>query len=166
MRLKNLLILSLLFLINGCKKEETNQIKAEITYKSLCHGLEIKSQKLITERNQSCILYSYNSSTRKLKITHANAGFNCCPEEITCNAELTGNKLILTEKEKTPGCNCLCIYDIDIEVSNLNPGEYNLIIVELYRGVQEELSNTINLNLNPNGEFCANRTEYPWGLIE
>ncbi|RPH33657.1 MAG: hypothetical protein EHM93_04135 [Bacteroidales bacterium] len=161
-----LTILMIAFSLNGCKKDENNQIRALVTNKSTCHSHDLKSKVLLVDVNHSCIIYSYDKNLKKILLTHANTGFNCCPGKITCKVEQSGNIITITEKEETPGCNCLCIYDIDIEVSNLNSGEYIIKFVELYLGEQEELSKTINLDINPTGEFCASRTEYPWGIIE
>ncbi len=61
-----------------------------------------------------------------LYVLHQNATYNCCFDQIAISLDLQGNLLRLDEEEVPPGgyCDCICCYDINAVVVNLDPGEY------------------------------------------
>jgi len=63
---------------------------------------------------------------RTLHTLHANATYNCCPDEIVVRLEVQGERLLFTEEEILPQCFCLCCYDVEATVVDLAPGEYTV----------------------------------------
>lgn len=65
---------------------------------------------------------------RGLKLTHRNATYNCCPDDIAVTLSLEGAVVRVTEEEDltSGGCFCLCCYDVEASVVGLYPGEYAL----------------------------------------
>ncbi len=119
-----------------------------------------------TPPNQSCIEYQYDGLD-VLSITHRNAGFNCCPDELAVIIGIDGNVITIEEVEYLygGGCDCLCLFDLDYEITGLPPGEYTVEVVEPYRHPDDEpLEFTINLPSSPDtGSHCVFRDHYPWG---
>ncbi len=113
-------------------------------------------------KNQDCIEYAYDGQTLILK--HVNAGFNCCPGEILADIDIVGNLITITENEQEAGCFCLCLFDLDFKIENLEPGGYTICILEPYVQVGDEiLEFIIQLTSGVSGIFCLNRNYYPWG---
>ena len=62
-----------------------------------------------------------------VRITHKNATYNCCPDDIEVSLWVAGNLLRLTEKEiLTHPCYCLCCYDVKSTIVDLPSGSYTL----------------------------------------
>ena len=61
-------------------------------------------------------------------VTHANALFNCCSEEIKVDVQVKGNDIVVTETETDNSCNCICPFDVSYELGKLEPGQYNVTI--------------------------------------
>ena len=63
-----------------------------------------------------------------LQITHYNATYNCCPDDIRVRLVVSGNLLRLIENEIIFGmpCPCLCCYDVTTTVGDLLPGAYKV----------------------------------------
>lgn len=62
-------------------------------------------------------------------ITHKNATYNCCPDDVEVILSSQGNILTLHEKEiLTTPCFCLCCYNIYTEIAGLVPGEYTTVV--------------------------------------
>ena len=114
-----------------------------------------------TNTSQDCIEYNYDGGVLFLK--HINAGFNCC-SNITANFTISDDKIIIEEIEISGECDCLCLFDIDYEFINLEPGVYTITVDEPYRHEDEKiLEFTVDLNRNTSGVFCVDRYHYPWG---
>ncbi len=63
----------------------------------------------------------------RIHVTHLNATYNCCPDEIKVVLSVKANKLKVTEKESiTTPCDCLCCYDVEAKIAGLIPGEYTV----------------------------------------
>jgi hypothetical protein len=119
-----------------------------------------------TPPNQDCIEYQYDGEGRLL-LTHVNAGFNCCPDTIAADITIEGNVITISESqslEVSGGCDCLCLFDLYMEIDNLPPGEYTISVSEIYTSPEDELLEfTINLTSVPStGSFCVARDHYPW----
>jgi len=115
--------------------------------------------------NQSCIEYAYDGDGT-LSFTHVNAGFNCCPTYLAADFDFDGNTITITESENLEGggCYCLCLFDLEYEIVNLPPGEYNIVIeVPYLPSGDQPLEFIINLTAAGSGTFCVERTGYPWG---
>jgi hypothetical protein len=119
-----------------------------------------------TPPDQDCIEYLYDGSG-VLLLGHVNAGFNCCPDEILADITIEGNAITIEESEslESGGCDCLCLFDVDYQVSNLPPGEYTIVVNELYLMEGDEiLQFTVDLVSTPSGSHCVQRDHYPWGI--
>ncbi len=155
------------FLVYGCENEKENikqpVLSGTLIKNSGCKGKKSVADSIITPDSLSCAEYFYNSSTNKLIINHLNSGFNCCPDSISCSVSAAQDTIIISESEKTPLCNCDCLYDLEIEINGIEPKEYTIIFIEPYCGDQEQLIFRVNFSTETEGSFCVNRNHYPWG---
>ncbi|OGU54807.1 MAG: hypothetical protein A2V66_06875 [Ignavibacteria bacterium RBG_13_36_8] len=110
----------------------------------------------------SCIEYEYDGSDTLL-ITHINAGFNCCPGELTADITIQNNIITIEEHELEAGCRCMCLYDIVYQITDLQPGTYIIKFIEPYIGENELLEVSIDLTSTIEDNYCITRTNYPWG---
>jgi hypothetical protein len=138
---KPVLIASLLGLIfSQCDTGDggTQPITGQLVYNTICKSYTLAPQysKQIA-RNESLIRYIYVASTQTLRVTHENAGFNCCPGKLSTKVKVEGNTITLLEEEDEAGCNCLCLFDLEVELYNVLPEVYLLKIEELYIGDNE-----------------------------
>jgi len=125
---------------------------------------DCKSMTKSGDANTSCVEYTYYSDDKKLVLKHINTAFNCCPESTSCEISMSGDTIIIEEFEAQSGCDCNCLYDLDIAVEGIKAKEYILKFVEPYRGSQDELIFDINIAQDTIGSYCVERTDYPWGL--
>ncbi|MCK4943174.1 MAG: hypothetical protein KAS65_06345 [Candidatus Aminicenantes bacterium] len=156
---------SVALLVVSCKDSQVDELLPSGTLveyqgcKEWTTGIETGTD---VAKNQDCIEYAYDGQTLILK--HVNAGFNCCPGEILADIDIVGNLITITENEQEAGCFCLCLFDLDFRIENLDPGEYTICIIEPYVQVGDEiLEFTIQLTSGASGIFCLNRIYYPWG---
>ena len=115
--------------------------------------------------DQDCIEYNYTEDYT-LTIKHVNAGFNCCPE-LVAFVHISGDSLITIEELDSliNPCYCLCLFDMDYEITNLQPGIYRLNVIEPYRPSGDEvLDFIIDLRSPGSGVVCVTRSQYPWGF--
>jgi len=113
-------------------------------------------------QEDDCIEYHYNGANT-LVLRHINAGFNCCPGEITAEIDFNNSLITITEREREQGCRCLCLFDLDYEVLNLAPGVYTIRIIEPYVEAGDQvLELTIELLSARSGTHCVPRNYYPW----
>lgn len=61
-------------------------------------------------------------------VTHVNAMFNCCAEDIKVGVSVNGDDIVVTEDETGSACNCVCPFDVSYEVGRLEPGRYNVTV--------------------------------------
>lgn len=158
--------LSMLFislLLASCERE-ANHITASIIDHSDCKGLKSGSGEEPVPDTLSCISYSYDSFSKTMSLIHINAGFNCCPGKLSCDIDIIGDTLVIYEKEASAGCNCDCLYDLEISVEMVERKRYTVKIVEPFCGDQQKLIFEVSLPDNPVGTFCAVRRQYPWGM--
>lgn len=155
-----LLILSLL--PSSCEMEN-QKITATLVDHSECKGLKSASADEVPN-TQSCINYIYDNATGILSVKHINAGFNCCPGKLSCGVAIVSDTLVITEKEQSALCDCDCLFDLNVELSNMTVKEYVIKVVEPYCGDQQKLIFTVDLEKEPAGSFCATRKQYPWGM--
>lgn len=126
-----------------------------------CNQFEVKSDRL--PGNQTCVQYRYVQDSI-LEFTHLNAGFNCCPEEIIVEVSLSGDTLFISESELNGWCDCNCLYDLDFSVYSVQPQAYVVVFKEWYRtGEDPELVFRVDLKNQQAGEYCVQRSRYPWG---
>jgi hypothetical protein len=159
------MILFFIFAIIACESNPT--IHPSISFGRLVSHSPCKSGKT-TDLNTdspdtvSCIEYSFNAATKKLSLTHVNAGFNCCPGELSCDVSLSGDTIIIHEEEETPMCDCDCLYDLEIEIDSVSEAVYRVKFIEPYVGDQARLEFEIDLTRESSDTYCVVRTQYPW----
>lgn len=157
----SLLLISLL--LASCEREG-HHVTASVIDHSDCKGLKSGSGVEPVPDTLSCISYSYDSFSKTMSLTHINAGFNCCPGNLTCRADIAGDTLIIRENQAHAGCRCDCLYDLEISVERLESKRYTVKIVEPYCGDQQKLIFEADLRNDTTGSFCALRKQYPWGM--
>jgi hypothetical protein len=117
--------------------------------------------------DMSCVNYSYDGSG-VLTLNHENAGFNCCPSQLLADFAFDDNTITITEREVLDqgGCLCLCLFDLDMQILNLPPGQYHVVVVEPYlSGNDQPIDFMIDLSSATSGAHCVERTQYPWGAL-
>ena len=114
--------------------------------------------------DQDCMEWIYDGVS-VLQIIHVNEGLNCCPV-IVADIWVDGDTITIEEIDSLylGGCYCLCLFDVDYEIVNLEPGEYRVKVIEPYVPLdQEPLEFTVDLREVPVGSYCVYRDFYPWG---
>ncbi|MEW6014450.1 MAG: dockerin type I repeat-containing protein [Candidatus Zixiibacteriota bacterium] len=113
---------------------------------------------------EDCLQWEYvNGYT--LRIRHQNGCFNCCAEP-DASFYISGDTIIIIEAElfgEWGPCACLCLFDVQFEISAIPPGVYFIRITELNVG-DSLLNVTIDLREQPSGSHCIYRDTYPWNL--
>ncbi len=114
-----------------------------------------------------CVFYEWDGGN-VLSVQHVNTAFNCCPSALYAQITFNGNIITITESESfdTLGpCACLCLFDLEMQIVNLVPGQYTIVVNQMYLpGDAETHDFTINLTSSPtSGENCLFRDNYPWG---
>ncbi len=101
-----------------------------------------------------CVEYSY-VEPGTLLLHHINAGFNCCPGELSGEVDITADSVIITEWESEYGCRCECPYDLEYKVLHLPPGLYHIHLIDVsHGGYLEGLQFDVDLNLPVSGIYC------------
>lgn len=112
-------------------------------------------------QSEDCIQYNFDG--RILLLKHINAGFNCCPGTITADITVNDRVISIIEREREAGCLCLCLFDLDMEIDDLESGEYTIRVVEPYiEDGDESLEFTVELSAGTSGCYCLDRNYYPW----
>jgi hypothetical protein len=159
-------------LVTGCSYSTESGPTASETSGKLIHSSGCKGQLSAyaiekTPTTTDCIEYSYDDTNAVLHLAHINSGFNCCPGSVTADIEVGENIIRIQEKESLDqgGCHCLCLFDLHYQITKLPPGEYRIIISQLYlREGDAMLQFPINLLTSPSGRYCVDRDHYPWGI--
>ncbi|PKP51870.1 MAG: hypothetical protein CVT92_11495 [Bacteroidetes bacterium HGW-Bacteroidetes-1] len=160
-----LVIATILISANGCSKEKQQQkLSGKLTHHSECKSTKSGTYPAQISDSLSCAQYSYDSNSKKLIITHINAGFNCCPEVLSCIISENNNTITIQEIEKDHLCNCNCLFDLGIEINDIESESYQIVFIEPYCGDQEPLIFEINLAIADTGSYCVVRNQYPWGI--
>jgi len=164
---QTLSLLLLLGLLATCTSESDTPAEMELTIRLTgnpqCIYLKSHENRQETPDSQSCIEFAFDQDNRMLILKHINAAFNCCPESLWCTVAFRNDTILIQEFEKQQGCKCNCLYDLDLEVEGIEPGEYYLRIIEPYLGTQKPLIGEMNIQTSKIGNFCVWRTIYPWG---
>jgi hypothetical protein len=153
------------FTLYSCQEENNLAvISGTLTGHSDCKN---KKSMRITEDTPdtlSCVTFLYDPSTRKMQLTHINAGFNCCPGKLWCEVSLNYDTIRIGEYEKEQGCDCNCLFDLEMEISGLEAQQYQIKFIEPYAGEQEPLIFSLDLSVDKEGSHCVIRKVYPWGM--
>lgn len=148
----------------SCTKENVSEyedISGEIFNYSECKNF---LRAVSYSRNTSCVEYSYDKETKILILKHINSAFNCCPTLIYSKISLNKDTITISEFDKERLCKCICLYDLDIYMNDVNEQKYTLNFVEPYCGNQEKMIFDIDLKKQTTGIYCVNREQYPWGF--
>jgi len=151
--------------LQGCNKAE-QQIEGQLVSHSDCKSSKTLAIYAETPDTLSCMNYTYDGPGKILSLEHINAGFNCCPNEITCSFSENGDTIIISEREESSLCNCNCLFDLKIELVNIEAKSYIIKVIEPYCGKQEKLVFTFDPEISPAGSACAKRKVYPWGMSQ
>jgi hypothetical protein len=157
---------TLLLLMVGCIDQNgpaESIITGSITNTSECKNFISGDLKFAEADTFSCVHYLYDDVTHKVIMNHINAGFNCCPLKIYCEIVTIGDTIIIHEFEKEQGCNCECLFDLDIELQGIDQNKYQVRFAEPYAEGQPELIFEMDLTSGNEGEYCVVRKGYPWG---
>ncbi len=129
-----------------------------------CKTLETIPPLDITPVTSDCIMHRWDG-VGTLNITHVNAAFNCCPGDLSATITVEDGLILIVEAESQPACHCLCLYDVEYEITDLPPGEYTIRIAELYTIESDPaLEVDVNLYTRPSGVTCLDRDHYPWDI--
>jgi hypothetical protein len=117
---------------------------------------------------QDCIDYDYDG-VGTLTLKHRNAIFNCCPTYLFAHTTLVNDTLTVTEGENLEphgGCDCICLFDVDMMIVDLPPGEYTIHVDELYIATgewdpREDIEFDVDLTSATSGSYCVERVGYP-----
>ena len=166
-----LMILTAAFLVHGCSDEITppvDNIPSSITG-ALVHATECKENLYGIDAGSmvtlDCVTWDWDGSDT-LRVTHVNAGLNCCPGTIVGLVDIDGSDITIEETEGDDAmmCHCLCLYDLYYEISGISGGVITITINEQYIADDAEpLVATIDLNAEAQGSLCLFRGTYPWG---
>ena len=138
-------------------------VTGDLSFVSLCKNQDIFPEGYVrTPDTLSCVEYSYDAETETLSLTHKNAGFNCCPGNITCKISTSNDTILIAENEEQAICNCNCLRELDFGLKNVVNGKYIIKFIEPYAGDLKQLIFKIDLKKNSEGEFCVTRKSYPW----
>lgn len=169
--IKILVILNLSFLLflTACDKEPqekqptaiTGELVSDTGCKTFGKSASLEGE---TPDTLSCLEYSYDEAEKLLSISHINAGFNCCPENLYCSVSCHEDTILIEEHETDGLCDCLCLFDLEIEVAGVVPGEYVIQVIEPCNHDEEEIIFEVDLESQKEGAFCAVRKKYPWGI--
>jgi hypothetical protein len=110
---------------------------------------------------QDCIEYEYLGEGLLL-LNHVNTAFNCCPV-FEAGITVDGDAIIVSEDEISGDCDCICLFDLNYEIVNLEPGIYDVTVIQEYLDPTDEpLDFTMDLLSSPSGMHCVDRDHYPW----
>ncbi|MCD4794423.1 MAG: hypothetical protein K8R54_14395 [Bacteroidales bacterium] len=155
-----LFLILLIFIVFACDKNLIDNSDGKLVSHTLCKN----EKNIVFDTGESCIEYSYDAERKVLNLKHINTAFNCCPDKLYCKISINNDTIIIEEFERKQECDCICLYDIETEVYNIEAKTYVLKFIEPYLGDQEELVFEIDLSFNISGTYCVERTNYPWGI--
>ena len=154
-------ILAAMQVLSGCgDQQETMGVMGAMISHTDCKALSRSAS--AAAANQDCLVWQYNGQDT-IQINHVNAGFNCCPGELSADITAENKVITIREKEREAGCSCLCLFDLTYQFQNLEPGRYTIQVVEPYiQASDPKLEFTVDLSAQPSGQYCVTRTHYPW----
>lgn len=160
---------SLVFLymiIGSCTTDPEKSDEMNLTIRLLgkpqCNGTKSAAITDQLSASKSCVEYAFDQDNGILILRHLNAAFNCCPDSLWCTVVLKNDTIIIQEFEKNKGCKCDCLYDLDLEVEGMEPGKYQLKLIEPYVLNQNEICFKMDLLNLKQGFHCVDRTQYPY----
>ena len=147
-----------IFSIHGCGKNETtgprlnpSGILVKVSSCKQFDGLAAGA----AAPDRDCVEYSYTQSG-VLILTHVNAAFNCCPGEISADAQIRGDTITIVEHESARACHCTCLYDLEYRIPEMPRQTYTIKIKEPYIDEGDDpIEFTIDLKTFFAGSFSA-----------
>lgn len=154
---------------------ETPEPTGTLTSHTGCKEIHIRASSPAYSSSEDCIRYSYRiqdivgpDTFYVLDITHVNAAFNCCPDQIVSDIFIDDGVIRITEGELGHYCTCLCLYDVNYQFTNVTLPTPIRIIEPYLPENREELqfvlySDAIAPGDTAMGDTCLVRDIYPWG---
>jgi hypothetical protein len=135
----------------------------KVTDYTSCKYTELAASRGEEPTDQDCLEYNYDGQS-VLRLKHVNAGFNCCPDSLMAAFHISVGQIIIDEAELLiNGCHCLCLYDLNYEITGIDPGEYSIRVNQPYlENEAAVLEFTLDLTSANTGSFCVIRGFYPW----
>lgn len=155
------LICPALLLMYNCdeKRHAAINLSAEVSNYSGCKNLRSSDSTGLYPDSVSCAEFQYFQDSNLLRITHYNAIFNCCIEELHCSISSYKDSIILKEYatlEGGYGCDCVCPYDMVIRIENVKKEAYFLKIIGPYlSNYPEAIEFEIDLTEIASGCHCV-----------
>lgn len=152
-------------IITSCEKNnDPSGITGKITVHSDCKQFKYMVFDQDTPDTLSCVTFFYDPLTKKLNLKHINAGFNCCPGDLSCEVSLNNDTIVIRELEEKQDCDCDCLFDLEIEIEKVEMQTYQAKFIEPYAWGQEPLIFQMDLASVTEGSYCVTRKQYPWGV--
>lgn len=159
-----LLAAFILFEFTMCKENSSSPVNqysvGQLISYTDCKSFDVNIMMDNHPSNEECIEYEYNGSGI-LQLKHVNAGFNCCPGELNAVISVEGNVITISESEEEARCRCNCLYDLEYNIRDLNPGIYTIKIISPY---SDNIIFNADFSSEAGNSYCEPRNEYPWGL--
>jgi len=105
-----------------CEKQTIDKFGITDFSHSSCKNSSNKSSNIQT----SITLASINA--KEIRVNHNNTMFNCCPGKLEVDAQIITDTIIINESETESTCNCICPYDFEFTIGNLEYGNYVFIL--------------------------------------
>jgi hypothetical protein len=154
-------------LLISCQEEQQKELppmNGSVTSQSDCKSYAKSTHDDNTPDSISKVNYIFDSESSTLYMEHINAGFNCCPEEISIQASFHNDTIYIEKSEEAALCNCLCCFDINMEISNVKQTAYTIHFIELYNNALPEISFEVDFTQQTEGTNYVIRHDYPWGV--
>jgi len=164
--MKNLIFLFIAipaFLCLSCEKKDPREVSVAMKNHTACKDFGLK-QRSENDSREDCLIFSYDGSD-VLSLRHVNAAFNCCPGKLSVEIKQVADTLIVIESEEEALCDCDCLYDLEYELTGIDPASYVIRVKEPYlREGDMPIELRINLKKETEGSVCETRSSYPWGF--
>ncbi|UCG61573.1 MAG: hypothetical protein JSV52_14875 [Candidatus Zixiibacteriota bacterium] len=131
---------------------------------SECGGFE--TARLLSEppADSVCIAWEYDES-HTLKLLHQNVTFNCGMYDIATMVVVDTGAIWIEERPLINPMHCDCLFDVEIEIPNLSPDFYMVVIMDSYWDGEkwvpsgDSLHFSIDLVQDPSGYHCYEEAE-------
>ena len=116
--------------------------------------------------DSTCVAVFTMPAYNALRIFHVNTAYNYCVDALDAEFDFSEGLITITGMEHPPGghCACVCLYDVNYSIYNLEPGVYTIRFIEPYLPPgQEQLEITIDITQEGSWRRCVPREGFPWG---
>jgi len=162
---KRFLAFATVIFLAGCGSDDSTTSTSENVTVSACQSDQTQrssQQSNAIDNAHTYVEYRYENNT--LWLTHYNVVFNCDERGIGAISTLNGSELTITEDQTLPefgGMNCLCLYDITIQVDNIEAQSYSVHYID---GLSKDIDFDIDLSQQQEGIVSYERSDYPYNL--